>query len=408
MAVRRGDKPVRIPRIRCTFALAAAILLLPGFSWAQTVVAEPTPTPLPYGTPANADCRTGAQGRPSVWGVSGGNFNSIDATSCCTGTMGAMVQDSAGNDYVLSNNHVLARTSSTGSKAQVGEPIVQPGLVDTGCWQDAGDAVGHLSQWVPLNFASKSVNTVDVAIAKLQTGMMDPTGWILNIGTISATPFAFSQVVVGLPVQKNGRTSCQTTGLVDATDAKGKVLYAKGCGARASGVATFDHQILIYGVDQNLNPATFSAPGDSGSLVVTQETCPRAVGLLFAGAGDNLTVINPIEQVLGALNVSLIGQCVNTGSSQAPVAQLANLGVAASAALLRSMNKVRAVKEMHADALLAIKDVTAVGIGRSDSSDQADLVVYVTKDTRAVRASIPSHIDGVTVRIEQSGQFHAL
>jgi len=371
------------------------------------VVAAPTPTPLPYGTPAGADCRTGAQGRPSVWGVSGGNFNSIDATSCCTGTMGAMVQDSTGNDYVLSNNHVLARTSSTTSKAAKGEPIVQPGLVDTACWLDAGDTVGRLSQWVPLNFASKSINTVDAAIAKLQTGMMDTTGWILNIGTISATPFAFSQVVVGLPVQKNGRTSCQTLGNVDATDAKGKVLYEKGCGARASGVATFDHQILIFGEDQSGNAATFSAPGDSGSLVVTQETCPRAVGLLFAGAA-NLTVINPIEQVLGALNVSLIGQCVNTGAAQDQISQLANLGVAASAALLRSMNKVRTVKERHADALLAIKDVAAVGIGRSDSSDQADLVVYVTKDTRAVRAEFPSHIDGVAVRIQLSGEFHAL
>jgi len=384
------------------------MLQLPGLSWAQTAVAAPTPTPLPYGTPPGADCKTGAQGRPSVWGVSGGNFNSIDATTCCTGTMGALVQDSAGNQYALSNNHVLARTSSTTSKAAQGEAIVQPGLVDTGCWLDAGDTVGNLSRWVPLNFASGSINTVDVAIAKLQSGMMDPSGWILNIGTFSATPFPFSQVVVALPVQKNGRTSCQTLGLVDATDAKGKVLYEKGCGARASGVATFDHQILIYGVDQNLNPATFSAPGDSGSLVVTQETCPRAVGLLFAGAGDNLTVINPIEQVLGALNVSLIGQCINTGSSQAPVSQLANLGVAASAALLRSMNKVRAAKELHADALLAIKDVTAVGIGGGDSSDQADLVIYVTKDTRAVRAKLPSHIDGVAVRIEQSGEFHAL
>jgi len=387
--------------------------------------AAPTPTPLPYGTPAGANCNTGAQGRPSTWGVSGGNINSINSDSCCTGTFGSMVEDASGNDYIMSNNHVLARTSSTTKSAKVGEALVQPGLVDTGCYVDSGDAVGQLSHWMPLNFDSGSQNTIDVAIAKISPGEMDPTGAILNIGPISASPYTFADVAVGMFVQKNGRTSCLTLGQVEATDTLGKVQYEKGCGAMASGIATFNHQILIQGVlapgstpivlplfpptpiGLPIDAATaFAAPGDSGSLVVTTETCPRPVGLLFAGGGS-LTVINPIERVLDAMNVSVVGGCTNTGSSSDVQPDFMEAAGAVSPELRKSMDAVRAVKERHGDELLKLDEVTAVGIGAGADSDSAGLIIYVKKDTPQVRKLLPPKIDGVAVRIVQSGVFHA-
>ncbi|HLG14060.1 MAG TPA: hypothetical protein VJH03_05950 [Blastocatellia bacterium] len=60
---------------------------------------------------------------PSIWadgganhrvanqnfGVSGGNVNDISKRFCCSGTLGSLVT-SGGANYILSNNHVLARS----------------------------------------------------------------------------------------------------------------------------------------------------------------------------------------------------------------------------------------------------------------------------------------------------------
>ena len=61
-------------------------------------------------------------------GSSGGNNNDFDAhgntiADCCSGTLGALIQDNSGKQYLLSNNHVLARSDH----ATVGDAIVQPG-----------------------------------------------------------------------------------------------------------------------------------------------------------------------------------------------------------------------------------------------------------------------------------------
>ena len=67
-------------------------------------------------------------------GSSGGNNHDFDArgntiADCCSGTLGALIQDNAGQQYLLSNNHVLARSDH----AAVGDAIVQPGLIDNNC-----------------------------------------------------------------------------------------------------------------------------------------------------------------------------------------------------------------------------------------------------------------------------------
>jgi len=66
--------------------------------------------------------------RPIELGVSGGNINSFlsNHKRCFNGTLGSMVQDSSNNQYILSNNHVLADTN----KAKPGQLIIQPGLAD--------------------------------------------------------------------------------------------------------------------------------------------------------------------------------------------------------------------------------------------------------------------------------------
>ena len=66
--------------------------------------------------------------RTMFYGSSGGNVNDITNAFCCSGTLGSLVSK-GGTQYILSNNHVLARVD----QATVGEDISQPGLIDNGC-----------------------------------------------------------------------------------------------------------------------------------------------------------------------------------------------------------------------------------------------------------------------------------
>jgi hypothetical protein len=60
--------------------------------------------------------QTSSLPRPVPLGVSGGNINGFFSIGreefCGSGTLGSMVQDQRGNQYILSNNHVIA--TSTG------------------------------------------------------------------------------------------------------------------------------------------------------------------------------------------------------------------------------------------------------------------------------------------------------
>ena len=73
-----------------------------------------------------------------------------------------------------------------------------------------------------------------------------------------------------------------------------------------SGVARFVNQIII-------EPGSFSAGGDSGSLIVVdgkgrnKGDDRKPVGLLFAGS-SLITVANPIDLVLAEFNVTIDGE----------------------------------------------------------------------------------------------------
>src|SRR5437762_3751810 len=123
---------------------------------------------LPVTTPA----ANPYQSRNQHFGVSGGNVKDISNAFCCSGTLGSLVTDGT-KQYVLSNNHVLARQD----QASVGEDISQPGLIDSGC--RPATIVADFTKAVPLG------NNVDAAIAALRAGTMDSTGFIEGIGVPS-------------------------------------------------------------------------------------------------------------------------------------------------------------------------------------------------------------------------------
>jgi len=289
------------------------------------------------------------------------------------------VQDGSGTKFVLSNNHVLDDTN----KGKRGDSIVQPGLADVACVQDPSTAVANLSRSVKINF-SGGTNTVDAAIAEVIPG--DVSSSIMNIGPIASTTVA---PTLGLPVQKQGTTTCLTTATISAVGAHGKIKYGKGK------VAMFVNQIIIDG--------SFSGPGDSGSLVVTQETCPQAVGLVFAGSTMPVaTIANPINAVLSKLHVSMTGGCPIVRTAPQAAEQAGNATVSQDL-----VDSATAVRDRHEDELMKIPGAVGTAIGMSDRPGQPAINVYIEKMTPEAEAAAPKEVEGLPVKLIENGGFVA-
>src|SRR5258705_8278742 len=86
-----------------------------------------------------------AQSLPVKLGTSGGNVDDTSGRFCCGGTLGSLLIRN-GSFYILSNNHVLARSD----EAVPGEPISQPGIVDANCSTVGMNTVANLTSFVPL------------------------------------------------------------------------------------------------------------------------------------------------------------------------------------------------------------------------------------------------------------------
>ena len=340
---------------------------------------------------------------PLQLGTSGGNINDISKGFCFGGTLGALVQDANGNQYILSNNHVLARTN----RAAIGEDIIQPGLIDQSptCAKDTNDAVADLSGFIPILFKTKRtipINTVDAAIAQVRQGRVDPTGSILDIEVINGETLA---PTLNLAVKKSGRTSGLTTGTISAVNVTVDVSYGSGKTAR------FGNQILV-------TPGSFLAGGDSGSLMVENvATAPRAVGLLFAGS-STVAVANRIQAVLDAFDVTMVGTTSSANLFNKMIAWARKLwrvseSQAASRVLIgevdpAAVDAVTRVKERHKSRLLGVPGVVGVGVGLSERAfGQPVTEIYVKQATDGLRRILPSSLEGVEVKIVETGEIFA-
>ena len=229
---------------------------------------------------------------PVPIGVSSGNERLIEFRGklyCTVGTIAARLTD-GNNVYALSNNHVYALEGD----GVVDDRILQPGRVDMtdrACGSDteiSNAVIGTLSAFVPIVFSRNANNVVDAAIAISDTYKLGNATPSDGYGMPSST---IASAAVDQAVQKYGRTTAQTEGKVTATNASVIIRYD-------SGQARFDGQIIIEGTD-----GSFSAGGDSGSLVVVTGT-NEPVGLLFAGS-SSITIANPIDDVLSELATEL-------------------------------------------------------------------------------------------------------
>lgn len=225
--------------------------------------------------------------RPAPGGASGGHFQ------ITAGTIGGWARG-RGDDrrrrlLMLSNNHVLANSNA----GKFGDPIIQPGRLDGGL--NPADQIAILERFVPINFAAGSTNFVDCA-----------TGWcwpdrvrrdhVHHSGSTTAKFFRIGNApiepVANMLVGKTGRTTDLTQGTVRATGVTVNVDFG------SAGVATFIDQFSV----RSTTSGTFSAPGDSGSIVWAVRQGLPPVGLLFAGGGGT-TFCNRITRVYAALQI---------------------------------------------------------------------------------------------------------
>ena len=231
---------------------------------------------------------------------------SIGHPAITAGTIGARVTN--GTDvFVLSNNHVLANSNG----ASLGDPEYQPGPYDGG---SAADQIATLYAFRTLNFSGGN-NTIDAAIARsdaLSLGNSTPTDD--GYGTPNAAIFGDANsdrtfddlsAVLGVAVQKYGRTTKLTHGSITGINASVDVCY-EVIFIFCTKAAHFVDQLII-------GQAGFSDGGDSGSLIVTDNSELKPVALLFAGSSAE-TIANRIDNVLNYFNVSIDG----TGGSPPP------------------------------------------------------------------------------------------
>lgn len=314
---------------------------------------------------------------PIKLGTSGGNVNDRSTQYCCSGTLGALVTK-GGAQYILSNNHVLARSD----QANPGEDISQPGMVDTGCSITKSAIVADFTS------APKLGGNVDAAIAAVRSGMVDSSGTILTVG-VPANSMATPAINMG--VAKAGRTTGFTCANIAATNTSVTVQYETGCGVGSTWNVSYTNQVLI-------NNSRFSAGGDSGSLIVNSATA-QPVALLFAGS-SNTTIANPIQAVAQALGgVTFVGgstHSVNCGGGKPPKKAISPAKVEHAAY----------VKERHADDLMRDDAIMAVGVGTSDENESEPAIVVVVEQGRAHK-DIPAFLDGVRTKVILTDKIRA-
>ena len=227
------------------------------------------------------------QARPIKSGTSGGNIKDQNTQFCCSGTIGAVVKDSNGKFYLLSNNHVFAKTNL----GHAGDLISQPGLIDFNCESPAENNVANLTKFVKIKFGQNTNNKVDAAIAQVIPGKVNQNGFILSVGN----PGQAVEATLGMKVMKSGRTTGFVRGgTVDIINATIRVGYSNTCGGASTKVARFVNQVHIQA-----GAKKFSDHGDSGSLIVQdKKPCPGTVALLFAGDDFGNTTGSRIQDVL--------------------------------------------------------------------------------------------------------------
>jgi hypothetical protein len=219
----------------------------------------------------------------------------------CPGTLGALVKDGNNNIHILSCNHVIAGCNHI----VMGMPIMSPAPSDAKPHGVLPLSIARLQEMVPLRFGAPSASNPpceeDLALGQLLSPDL-VASWQGDAGGCD-TPVAIVDPEDGMPVKKYGRSSGRTDGKILAIVKDAFPMQCQSPAHDFKGIAWFTNYAHIIGA-----AGAFALPGDSGSLVVTEDG-KSAVGLLFSVyAKGEVAQIVPIRHVLKTLGVELLGE----------------------------------------------------------------------------------------------------
>lgn len=292
---------------------------------------------------------------------------SLGHPAITAGTLGALVRNASSQLFILSNNHVLANQND----ANIGDAALQPGPFDGGTLPN--DQIGTLAAFQAIDFSGGS-NTIDAAIAQVTNAadVVNSTPTDDGYGVPSSAIFGDANsdnvfddktALLGLNVQKYGRTTKLTHGQVTGINGTITVCY-EVLFIFCIKSATFVDQLII-------SPGGFSGGGDSGSLIVTDDTNRNPVALLFAGS-ETETIANRIDLVLNRFGVSMDG---TTPPPPTPLTDIALTGVSAPSSVTQGT---------PANVTVAVKNVGNQNVGSTINVTLTDATAGTTIGTQQV------------------------
>lgn len=222
------------------------------------------------------------------------------------GTLGCLVRDAQGVIYGLSNNHVTGGCSH----ASKGLPILAPGVLDVMPLSHDPFTIGYHEQALDMMVGTPDntnpSNNQDAAIFKIA----DDSRVTSYQGSSYDTPSTTMPVQDGLEVEKVGRTTGHTRGLVIGQFYGGMSVFYDMEIHAFKGRVFFDPIYVVRGMGNS----AFSESGDSGALVTILDNTEQrhAVGIVVGGLMDKkapggiLTFILPIDPILNKLGITLV------------------------------------------------------------------------------------------------------
>jgi hypothetical protein len=227
------------------------------------------------------------------------------------GTLTALGKASDGALIGISCNHVTGGCNT----ARPGTPIVVPGIQDVSPEQHeikvigVHDFTGPMSQGLPQVF--KISTNCDIAFFQINDKQSKLLSSMQGSGPDAYdTPTTFAKVKEELLVQKWGRTSGRTRGKIkkivsepESIDYKITSYFGPTSSQVFNGTVYFCdfYEVESRGADP------FSIGGDSGSLVVTDESGKqeKVVGILIGG-NDSKSYVLPLKSIFKTLKVTLL------------------------------------------------------------------------------------------------------
>lgn len=221
------------------------------------------------------------------------------------GTLGCLVRDVTGLLFGLTNNHV----SGACSYAPNGLPVLAPGVIDVSSTNPHPFTIGTHAKQLPMLVGDPSSvdHTMNSDAALFE--IVEPHRVSSMQRNFFDTPVSVMDMVPGMHVQKVGRSTAMTKGVVLAEMVGATSIAYSASQYGFSGSVYFEPLFIVHGLGD-----IFSEGGDSGSLVthVDAQGIRHAVGLVVAGCLDNSapggkrSIILPLQPILNRFNVTLV------------------------------------------------------------------------------------------------------